>query len=172
MTDAAVPDLFLIALAALELLSEVAGRAPVVLIADDAQWLDRSSADVLAFVARRVQWDPIVVLASVRDGHDCPLVMAGLPELRVEGLADGAAHDLLDARFPELAPAVRERLVAEAEGNPLALLELPAELSSSLRGGQAVLPRHLPLAADRARRRGGLVPAAADQRELRFSVPT
>jgi len=145
MTDAAVPDLFLIALAALELLSEVAGHAPVVLIADDSQWLDRSSADVLAFVARRVQSDPIVVLASVRDGHDCPLVTAGLPELRVEGLADRAARDLLDARFPELAPAVRERLVAEAEGNPLALLELPAALNSSLRGGQAVLPRHLPL---------------------------
>ena len=145
MTESSVPDLFLIALAALELLSEVAGSSPVVLIADDAQWLDRSSADVLTFVARRVEWDPIVVLAAVRDGHDGPLVAAGLPELRLGGLADRAARDLLAARFPVLAPAVRERLLAEAEGNPLALLELPTALSPGVRGGGAALPRHLPL---------------------------
>ena len=145
MTESSVPDLFLIALAALELLSEVAGSSPVLLIADDAQWLDRSSADVLTFVARRVEWDPIVVLAAVRDGHDGPLVAAGLPELRLGGLADRAARDLLAARFPALAPAVRERLLAEAEGNPLALLELPTALSPGVRGGEAALPRHLPL---------------------------
>jgi DNA-binding CsgD family transcriptional regulator len=145
MTEAPISDLFLVALAALELLSEVAGSSPVVLIADDAQWLDRSSADVLTFVARRVEWDPIVVLASVRDGHDGPLVAAGLPEMRLGGLADRAAQDLLDARFPVLWPAVRKRLLAEAEGNPLALLELPTALSSSVRGGEAALPRHLPL---------------------------
>ena len=145
MTESSVPDLFLIALAALELLSEVAGSSPVLLIADDAQWLDRSSADVLTFVARRVEWDPIVVLAAVRDGHDGPLVAAGLPELRLGGLADRAARDLLAARFPVLAPAVRERLLAEAEGNPLALLELPTALSPGVRGGEAALPRHLPL---------------------------
>jgi DNA-binding CsgD family transcriptional regulator/tetratricopeptide (TPR) repeat protein len=145
MTDAAVPDLFLIALATLELLSEVAGGSPVVLIADDAQWLDRSSADVLTFVARRVEWDPIAVLASVRAGHDSPLVAASLPGLRLRGLADRPAQDLLDAHFPGLAPAVRERLLKEAEGNPLALLELPTALSSGARGGEAVLPRHLPL---------------------------
>jgi DNA-binding CsgD family transcriptional regulator/tetratricopeptide (TPR) repeat protein len=145
MTEASVPDLFLIALAALELLSEVAGSSPAVLIADDAQWLDRSSADVLTFVARRVEWDPIVLLASVRDGHASPLVAAGLPELRLGGLADWAARDLLDSHFPTLAPAVRERLLAEAKGNPLALLELPTALSSFVRGGEAALPRHLPL---------------------------
>jgi DNA-binding CsgD family transcriptional regulator/tetratricopeptide (TPR) repeat protein len=145
MTESSVPELFLIALAALELLSEVAGSSPVVLIADDAQWLDRASADVLTFVARRVQWDPIVLLASVRNGHDGPLVAAGLPELRLKGLADRAARDLLDARSPELAPAVRERLLAEAGGNPLALLELPTALSAGVRGGEVALPRHLPL---------------------------
>jgi DNA-binding CsgD family transcriptional regulator len=145
MTDAPAPDLFLVALAVLELLSEAAGGSPVVVIADDAQWLDRSTADVLAFVARRVESDPVVVLASVREGHDSPLVAAGLPGLPLSGLADRAARELLDAHFPGLPPAVRDRLLAEAEGNPLALLELPAALSPGMRGGEAGLPAHLPL---------------------------
>jgi DNA-binding CsgD family transcriptional regulator len=147
MSDAAVPDLFLVGLATLELLSEVADGSPVVVIADDAQWVDRSSADVLTFVARRVHWDPIVVLASVRDGHNSPLAAVGLPELRLGRLAARSARDLLDTHFPALAPAVRDRLLKEAEGNPLALLELPVALSSGARGGEAVLPRHLPVTA-------------------------
>jgi tetratricopeptide (TPR) repeat protein len=121
MSDAAVPDLFLVGLATLELLSEVADGSPVVVIADDAQWVDRSSADVLAFVARRVHRDPIVVLASVRDGHDSPLAAAGLPELRLGGLAARPTRNLLDTHFPAL--------------------------SSGARGGEAVLPRHLPVTA-------------------------
>ena len=145
MSDDAVPDLFLIALAALGLLSEATSRSPVVLIADDAQWLDRSSVEVLMFVARRVQWDPIIVIASVLEGTADSLITAGLPVLRLGGLADREAQDLLDAHFPDLAPVVRERLLAEAQGNPLALLELPAALSSSARAGEAMLPPHLPL---------------------------
>jgi Mrp family chromosome partitioning ATPase len=101
------------------------------------------------------------LLEGIRDRGGA-LVVAGEPGVGKSALLMAAAEMAADRGLP----------VAEAEGNPLALLELPAELSSSLRGGQAVLPRHLPLAADRARRRGGLVPAAADQRELRFSVPT
>lgn len=138
-------DLFLIALAALELLSEMADRSPVLVIADDVQWLDRSSADVLAFVARRLQWDPIVLLASVRDGADNALASAGLPALRLSGLADRPARDLLEANFPELAASVRERLLQEAAGNPLALLELPMALGSGSRSGEALLPPRLPL---------------------------
>ena len=80
MTDAAAPDLFLIALAALELLSEAAAHSPVVLIVEDAHWLDRSTADVLAFIGRRVESDPIVLLTAIREGTrarsaDCPSYM-------------------------------------------------------------------------------------------------
>jgi DNA-binding CsgD family transcriptional regulator/tetratricopeptide (TPR) repeat protein len=145
MTDAAAPDPFLIAMAALELLSDAAARSPVALIVEDVQWLDRPTADALAFVGRRVESDPIVLLAAIRDGYDSSLLEAGLPELRLDPLADGAARELLDAHFPELAPAVRTRVLEEAEGNPLALLELPAALGSSVRGGEEELPTCLPL---------------------------
>jgi predicted ATPase len=79
MTDAAAPELFLIALAALELLSEAAADSPVVLIVEDAQWLDRSTADALAFIGRRVESDPIILLAAIREGYKSSL--AGLSEL-------------------------------------------------------------------------------------------
>jgi DNA-binding CsgD family transcriptional regulator len=144
-SDAPAPDRFLIALAVLELLTEAADTAPLLLIADDVHWLDRSSADVLAFVARRVRWDPIVILAAVRDDQDCPRLASGLDRLLLAGLDDGPARRLLRDRFPELASAVRERMLREAEGNPLALLELPAALSGSAREGETALPRHLPL---------------------------
>lgn len=147
LQDAPAPELFLVALAALELLSEAALLAPVVVAADDAQWLDRPTADVLAFIARRVESDSIVVLAAIRDGYDSPLLTAGLPTLHLKGLADQPAGELLDTRFPRLAPAVRGRLLAEAEGNPLALLELPAALDTSVRAGQELLPARLPLTA-------------------------
>jgi DNA-binding CsgD family transcriptional regulator/tetratricopeptide (TPR) repeat protein len=145
MSGSEAPELFLIALAVLELLSEVANRSPALLAVEDAQWLDQSSADVLAFVARRVRWDPIVLLASVRDSYDGTLAAAGLPVLRLKGLADQPAGEVLDAHFPWLARPVRDRVLAEAEGNPLALLELPEALGSSEQSGEAVLPLRLPL---------------------------
>jgi DNA-binding CsgD family transcriptional regulator len=144
-SDGPAPDRFLIALAALELLTEAAESAPLLLIVDDTQWLDRSSADALAFVARRVRMDPIVMLGSIREDQDCPSMSAGLDRLPLGGLDERAARGLLKARFPDLAPAVVHRLVDEAEGNPLALLELPAALSGSVREGESVLPRLLPL---------------------------
>jgi DNA-binding CsgD family transcriptional regulator len=147
LRDAATPELFVIALAALELLSEAAAHAPVLVVAEDAQWLDRPSADVLAFTARRVESDPVIVLAAIRDGYDSPLRCAGLPELDVPGLADEPARQLLDTRYPELAPTVRGRLLAEAEGNPLALLELPGGLDAGIRSGEHMLPARLPLTA-------------------------
>ncbi len=145
-SDGPPPDRFLIALAVLELLSDAAESAPLLLVIDDVQWLDRSSADVLAFVARRVHMDPIVLLGSIREEADCPTTtFGGLDRLRLGGLDDRAARDLLKARFPDLAAAVLDRLVQEAEGNPLALLELPTALSGSVREGESVLPRVLPL---------------------------
>lgn len=87
MADGPAPELFLIAMAALQLLSDAAARNPVFLVAEDAQWLDRPTADVLTFIARRVGSDPILVLASIRHGYPSPLLEAELPELPVEGLA-------------------------------------------------------------------------------------
>jgi DNA-binding CsgD family transcriptional regulator len=142
--DAAAAEPFLIALAALQLLSEAAARAPVVLAAEDAQWLDRPTAEVLAFIARRVEPDPVLLLAAIRDGYRSPLLDAGLLELHLEGLAEQPAGDVLRARYPQLASAsARRRVVAEARGNPLALTELPAALDARARAG--ALPGRLPL---------------------------
>ncbi len=147
MADAAAPDLFLIALAALELLADTAAGAPLLLSVEDAQWLDRPTGDVLAFVARRLESEPIVLLASIREGYESPLVEAGLAELRLEGLDQAAAGELLDAHAPRLGRGVRERLLDEAAGNPLALTELPAALGADQLGGGALLPTRLPLTA-------------------------
>jgi DNA-binding CsgD family transcriptional regulator len=124
-TDAAAPDLFLIALATLNLLGEAATRAPILLLVEDAHWLDRASADVLGFVARRLDFEPVVLLAAMRDGLGGAFNDAGLAELTLGPLDDAAAATLLDARAPDLQPAVRERVLGEAAGNPLALVELP-----------------------------------------------
>jgi DNA-binding CsgD family transcriptional regulator/tetratricopeptide (TPR) repeat protein len=124
--------------------SEAAARTPVVALVEDAHWLDRPTADVLAFVARRVESDPVVVLAAIRDGYASSLLTAGLAELHLDRLAERPALELLDARFPDLPPAVRARVAAEADGNPLALLELPAARGTRLRGGRAALADRLP----------------------------
>ena len=132
-TVAAAPDPFVIALAALDLLSEAAARSPLVLVVEDAHWLDRPTCDVLAFVARRVEAEPLVLTIAIRDGYENPLLNSGLPELPVEGLHGEDARALLEARFPALVRPLRERVLAEARGNPLALIELPTALTSNRR---------------------------------------
>ena len=144
ISEEAAPDLFLIALATLDLLGDVAEQAPVLLIAEDAHWFDRSTTEVLAFVARRVSADPILLLFAVRDGIENDFETADLEEMRLAPLDSVSAGELLDANAPELAPAVRERLLEEAAGNPLALIELPAALGPDAWEG-SVLPDHLPL---------------------------
>ncbi len=146
-TAAAAPELFLIALATLELLADAAARAPVLVIAEDAHWLDGPTADVLAFVARRVGLEPIVLLAAIREGWASALGEAGLPELRLEPLDEEAAAALLDEHAPDLTPGVRERLLVEAEGNPLALVELPRALRSRAADAIGALSEPLPLTA-------------------------
>ena len=141
------PDRFLIALAVLELLSDAAEHTPLLVVAEDAHWLDRSTADVLAFVARRVEHEPLVVLVASRDGEESFLDEAGLPELRLGGLDDAAAESLLDAHGRRLAPTVREQLRAQTGGNPLALVELPVLLGTDELGGRSRLPTPLPLTA-------------------------
>jgi DNA-binding CsgD family transcriptional regulator len=147
MTDTLAPDLFLIALAALELLASAATLRPLLLIAEDAQWLDRSTADVLAFVARRLEAEPIALLVAVRDLPDSPLLNAGLSELRLEPLDDTSSRALLDAQAPGLTPTARDRLLHNAEGNPLAIIELPKALRSAHRSGDSALSSSLPLTA-------------------------
>ncbi len=143
LTDDVAPDLFLTALAALDLLAESAARAPVLVVAEDAQWLDRATCDVLAFVARRLEFEPILLVAAIRDGFESPFNDAGLPALHLEPLAAEAAAALLDSRAPGLPAAVRERVLAETAGNPLALVELPIAFRHLSTG--AGLPAWLPL---------------------------
>ena len=149
LTDEAAPEHFRIAMAALDLVSEAAADAPVLLVVDDAQWLDHSTSDVLAFVARRIESDPIVLLAALRDGYPSALADAGLPELRLAGLDDATAGALIDVAAPAPPVAARSRVLREAAGNPLALLELPA--MSGMREDEEGLPGGLPL-SDRLER--------------------
>lgn len=142
--DVPAPDLFRIALATLDMVTTDAATAPILLVADDLQWLDRSTCDVLAFVARRLGSDPVVLLATCRDADadGNPLGAAGLAELRLAPLDAAASTALLDAQDPDLDAAVRRRVLAEASGNPLALVELPLTAQHL---DAATLPTWLPL---------------------------
>src|SRR6266446_3215743 len=139
LSSSARPDQFLVGLAVLTLLSDTAEGQPVICLVDDAQWLDRCSAQVLSFVARRLQAESVVVLFAERD-QDQPTDLAGLPELVLQRLSDADAYGLLASSIPgRFDERVRRRIVDEARGNPLALLELPRGVSSaSLAGGFAV----------------------------------
>lgn len=130
-----VPDRFLIGLAVLSLLAAASEQQPVLCVIDDAQWLDRVSLQTLAFVTRRLGSEPIAMLFAVREGADDEL--SGLPELQVRGLRAADAGALLDSAIPGLLDdRVRDRIVAETQGNPLALLELPRGLTAEeLAGG-------------------------------------
>ncbi|WP_045739959.1 ATP-binding protein [Actinoplanes rectilineatus] len=125
LAAAAPPDLFLIALASLGLLAEAAARQPVLVVVDDAHWLDPASAAALTFLARRVAAEPIAVLLAARDAGDVP-VAPDVPELRLTALEPWAAQALLHARAPGLPAPARAAILAAAQGNPLALVELPA----------------------------------------------
>jgi DNA-binding CsgD family transcriptional regulator len=138
------PDRFLVGLATLSLLSEVAGERPLICVIDDEQWLDRASAQALGFTARRLGADPVgMVFAAREPGAD----LAGLPELEVTGLQDEDARALLDSALAgPLDTRVRDLIVAETRGNPLALLELPRGLSPAELAGGFGLPGAAPLA--------------------------
>jgi DNA-binding CsgD family transcriptional regulator len=145
MSDAEPAGAFLIGLATLQLISDAAASAPVLVIADDAQWLDEPSCAVLAFVARRLAEEPVAVLVAVREGVASPFDAAGLPGLRLAGLPETAAAALLDAGAPGLEPPLRGRLLAAAAGNPLALVELPKALRSRPSAGRRLPGSPLPL---------------------------
>ena len=138
-----VPDRFLVGLAVLGLLSEVAGERPLVCVVDDEQWLDRASAQVLGFVARRLAAEPVGLVFAARLPGD---ELTGLPELAVKGLPEGDARALLASVLAgPLDARVRDQMVAETRGNPLALLELPRGLTPAELAGGFGLPATVPL---------------------------
>lgn len=168
------PDRFLVGVAALGLLSDIAETQPLICLVDDAQWLDRASAQVLGFVARRLAADSVVLIFAARASIDTPH-LAGLPELTIGPLSDPDARAVLESAITgKLDESVRDRILAEARGNPLALLELArAWTPMALAGGfglpdnasvsakiEEVFRRHLTPLPDDSRRL--LLVAAAD----------
>ena len=134
------PDRFLIGLAVLSLLADAAGAQPLVCLLDDTQWLDQASAQALAFVARRLAAEAIVMVFAVRE-PGASVDLAGLPELRVGPLHDADARSLLATAIPgRLDKSVRDRILTEAAGNPLALLELPRAWTHAAFAGGFGLP--------------------------------
>ena len=174
MQDGSTPDRFAVGMAALSLLSGLAGERPLVCVVDDAQWLDPPSAQALAFVARHLAATPAAVIFAVGepiDGQDLARRpdsllggLAGLDELQLGGLADADARALLDSvTIGPLDERVRDRIIAEARGNPQALLEpvrglTPGELAGGF-GLPGVVPVPHPV-QERYRRRFARLPAA------------
>jgi DNA-binding CsgD family transcriptional regulator len=144
MSAGPVPDRFLIGLAVLGLLSHVAEEQPLLCLVDDGQWLDHASAQILAFVARRLGAESVGLVFGARvPGSD----LAGLPELVVAGLPEADARTLLDSVLTgPIDERVRDQIVAETRGNPLALLELPRGLTAAELAGGFGLPGAIPLA--------------------------
>jgi DNA-binding CsgD family transcriptional regulator len=139
------PDRFLVALAVLTLLADAAEEQPLVCIVDDAQWLDRVSADTLAFVARRLLAERVGLVFALRAMHGRH-ALDPLPELVIAGLATGDAQRLLDTSMPGvLDERVRARILRESGGNPLALIELPRRLNPVAVAGGFGLPGEMPL---------------------------
>ena len=141
------PDRFLVGLAVLSLLAEAAEEQPLVCIVDDAHWLDRVSAQTLAFVARRLLAERVGLVFALRETGDTH-VLEGLPELAIDGLAADESRLLLDAAIPgPLDERVKARILGEAGGNPLALIELPRGLTPAELAGGFGLPDGRPLAS-------------------------
>ncbi len=129
------PDRFLVGLAVLSLMATAAQTQPLLCVVDDVHWLDQVSVQTLGFVARRLLAEPIGLVFAARD--DGVSALTGLPELAVRGLSDGDARELLDSVLHgAIDPLVRDRIIAETRGNPLALLEVPRNTSATeLAGG-------------------------------------
>ncbi|MGR6917809.1 AAA family ATPase [[Actinomadura] parvosata] len=166
LSEGTPPDRFLVGLAVLSLLADAAAKEPLICLVDDAQWLDTVSAQTVAFIARRLLAERIGLVIAVREGHLEP-ELAGLPRLGVGRLSDGDARALLDSVTPgRLDELVRDRIVAEAQGNPLALLELPKGLTPAELAGGFGRPDARPLAGHIEQsfvRRVRSLPAATQQ---------
>jgi len=148
LTSLAPADRFMVGLAALSLLGDVANDDPMLIIVDDAQWLDRESVDALVFVARRLHADRIAFIFAAREALEIGAVFAGIPELWIGGLNEESARDLLTSSVSDpLSYQVAGRIVAATRGNPLALKELSGELTSEHLLDHAPLPDPLPISA-------------------------
>jgi DNA-binding CsgD family transcriptional regulator len=157
-------DRLLISAAVLGVLAAAAEDRPALCVVDDAQWLDRPSADALVFTARRLRAEHLAILFTAREGEAARFEAAGLAELALAGLADRPAAAVLASRAHQAPPGVRDRLLAEAAGNPLALMELASGLSEEQLHGLAPLPEAMPLTPRLEgvfRQRIGELPAAA-----------
>ncbi|GII59180.1 LuxR family transcriptional regulator [Planotetraspora thailandica] len=143
--EGAPPGQLLVANAALTLLRQAAVPRPLLVVIDDIAWLDRASAVVLGFVARRLTGSRVALLAASRSGEESFFEHTGLPGYELQPLAEPDATALLKAHFPALAPRTHRRLLADAQGNPLALLELPVALDGVQRVSGSALPPVLPL---------------------------
>jgi DNA-binding CsgD family transcriptional regulator len=164
LAAASDPDRLLISAAVLSLLAAAAEDRPVLCVVDDAQWVDQPSADALVFTARRLQAERVALLFGARDGEARRFEAAGVAEMALTGLGVSAAAAVLAARARNAAPAVRDRLLVEAAGNPLALLELPEGLSEEQLEGGVPLPEAIPLSPRLEgvfRQRAGRLPEAA-----------
>jgi DNA-binding CsgD family transcriptional regulator len=140
LASGAPPDRFLVALATLSLLAEVGGTRPLLCLVDDGQWLDGASAQVLGFVARRLHAESVLILVALREPAG-EAQFVGVRDLVLEGLAEPDARALLTGAVPvRLDDDVRDRIVAETRGNPLALLELPRGMSAAELAGGFGLP--------------------------------
>jgi DNA-binding CsgD family transcriptional regulator len=146
LADGPAPNRFLVSLAALALLSDVAAERPVLCLIDDAQWLDQESLAVLGFIARRLYADPIGMVFSAREHAGDLTALNGLATRRIAALDPASAHTLLDeAVSGPLDPRVSARVIDETGGNPLAMLELVGELTAEQLAGRFPLPRRLPV---------------------------
>jgi AAA ATPase domain len=166
-SEGRAPHRLLVSNATLALLRRVAAARPILVVIDDLPWLDRASAEVLGFVARRLAGSRVGVLGASRSGEESFFNTVGLPELELQPLDDDAASRLVAAHFPTLGPAIRERILSDAQGNPLALLELPAALSRGRSSPLQPLPRTLPLSRRlQALFTSRIVPLASRTRQL------
>jgi AAA ATPase domain len=130
-SDGPPPELFLTALATLTLIVDAAASRPVVLIVDDVQWLDAPTNDVLAFASRRIRHDPVVMISGLRDGHAVAISSADAAEIELQGLTAEASRELLSSVADGLTAADQAAVLAQACGNPLALVELPSAWRSA-----------------------------------------
>lgn len=157
LAEGPAPDRFLVGLAVLSLLAETAAERPLICLADDVQWLDTASVQVLGFVAGRLDAEAVGLVLATRRADD----LTGLPELVLGGLPEKEARELLDSALTApLDPLVRDQIVAEAHGNPLALLELPRTRSAAELAGGFGLPGEIPGRVEEGfRRRFAALPA-------------
>jgi DNA-binding CsgD family transcriptional regulator len=149
LADGNAPDPFLVGLAALGLLTEAEAKRPLLFLVDDAQWLDGPSSEVLGFVARRLQLEPVIMLFAVREGISSAIDESGLPEIHLDCLDAATSRALLELTAPELPAELKARVLDEAAGNPLAVIELPAT-AANLGGPAPADPLPLPTRLEQA----------------------